>query len=316
MKKFSIIFISILSALTVGAMALANTAAVELYDRTAELLFNTDNVTVKAHAEFSLDGSRFKTADGEWKQDGDRSYRQLLLSSPRKDGTERKNGYTIVTEKNDLYLMEVFTPGVCRRGSTGERLSILRSTVESKHLVQLGKALASQADLLLGADTITKTEDGSYRVALGEDAPDLVNAVLNQIARFAAKRYFMVDFDRNRTDSEMSMNGFVTVTTGILYTMQGISLRKAEITLKPDENGELLLAEGSVSLNLETSADGVKQLDVSFRVEISGRGSTVLKKFDPQDYGAKMAYYAEPAFGAEFGGEYGEATNVINEEAQ
>ena len=55
---------------------------------------------------------------------------------------------------------------------------------------------------------------------------------------------------------------------------------------------------------------------VSFRVEISGRGSTVLKKFDPQDYGAKMAYYAEPAFGAEFGGEYGEATNVINEEAQ
>lgn len=305
MKKKLIVILAALAALAICVTALANTAAVELYDKTAELLFDTGNVTLKAHADFSLDGIWFKTADGEWKQEGDRTFRQFLLTAPRKDGTELKNGYTIVTEKNDLYLMEVFTPGIVRQGSGASRTSLLHSTVETKQLVGLGRILAAQADLLLGEGVITKAEDGSYRIILGEDTPEIVNAALNQIARFAAKRYFNVDFDMILTDRNMLLSHYETVTRGILYTFQGFSVRKAEITLKTDADGNPELAEGIVSLNLETSADGVKQLDINFKVEISDRGTTSLKPFDPKDYNVSFPADEPGYYGSENGEEYG-----------
>ena len=314
MKKKWVMILSALSALVICAAALANSAAVELYEKAAELLFETSNVTLKAHAEFSLDGNWFKTMDGEWKQDGDRSVRKLDLCSPRRDGTERRNGYTIVTEKNNLYLMEVFTPGVYRSGFSGERTSILRNTVETKQLVRLGSALAAQADLLLGADAVTKAEDGSYRVVLGEKVPELADAALNQLVRFAAKRYFEIDYDMIRTDVSMSLYDYATVTQGILYTLQGISLKKADITLKTDKDGNLQQAEGAVSLLLQTSGDGERQLDISFRVDVSDRGSTKLKMFDPKDYDVVQAYYEEAEYGAEVGEEIPEEGIALIEE--
>ena len=299
MKKLAVMALSLLAALALCATALANTAALELYDSATELLFNTDNVTLKAHAEFSLDGTWFKTVDGEWQQDGARSFRQLLLTSPKMDGTERKNGYTILTDKNDLWLMEVYTPGYYRKGFDGDRTSLLRNTTETNQLIALGKALASQADLFLGADAITKAEDGSWRVSLGENTPDIVNAALNQLARFAAKRYFEVDYDMIPANQEWSMSDFGTVSKGLLYTMRGLSLRNADITLKPDEKGNLSQAEGTVSLAVETAGDGVKQLDVTFSVEISDRGTTSVKRFKPADY--NVAPVSEDEYGVEFG---------------
>ncbi len=318
MKKKWIMILSALAALVLCAAALANGSSVasELYDRTAELLFETGNVTLKAHAEFSLDGNWFKTLDGEWKQDGDRSVRQLDLRSPRRDGTERRNGYTIVTEKDRLYLMEVFTPGVYRSGFSAERSSILRNTVETKQLVRLGSALAAQADLFSGADAVTKAEDGSYRIVLGEDVPELANAALNQLARFAAKRYFEIDYDMIRTDMRMSIYDYVTVTQGILYTLQGVSLKKADVTVKTDENGNLTQAEGAVSLTLQTGSDGERQLDISFRVDVSDRGSTKVEKFDPKDYNVTAAYYEELDYGSEAEEENREEIALIEEDQQ
>ena len=105
MKKLVIIILAALTALVICAAALANDTAVELYNKITGLLFSTHNVTLTASAEFSLDGNWFKTAEGTWKQDDTRSYRKLHLRSPRADGTERQNGYVIVTEGNDLYLL-------------------------------------------------------------------------------------------------------------------------------------------------------------------------------------------------------------------
>jgi hypothetical protein len=128
---------------------------------------------------------------------------------------------------------------------------------------------------------VAKAEDGSYRVSIGEDAPEMVSAALNEAVRFAAKRYFLVDFDRINPSEQVSLYSHLTVTQGILHTMQGISLKKAEITLKEDGQGNLALAEGSIALNLVTAQDGVKELDVTFRAEAADRGTTMLKKFDP-----------------------------------
>ena len=284
MKKLAIILTAALLALVIGAAALANDMAVDLCGKTLDLLFNTENVTLNVTADFSLDDVWFKTVDGTWKQDGDRSYRQLLLRSPKADGTERKNGYTIVTNGDRIYLMEVFTPGVYRNGFSAGRKSILRNTVETSALRSLATALVTEAGLLSGEGMITKTEEGDILLKLDDHAPALVNAALNQFARFAAKRYFGMDYDRIRTDSGMSMYNYGTITEGILYTMQEVSLRKAEITVKTDAEGNLQHAEGTIGLYIATATDGREQLDVSFRADVSGRGTTQVKVFDPADY--------------------------------
>ena len=111
MRKLVIVLTAALLALAICAAALAENAANDLYNDVADLLFRTNNVTLNATAEFSLDGTWFKTAEGTWKQDMDRSWRQLILRSPKMDGTERRNGYTIVCEGQKIWLMEVFTPG-------------------------------------------------------------------------------------------------------------------------------------------------------------------------------------------------------------
>ena len=158
MKKWTVIILAALLALVISAAALENEPAAELIEKAQELLLHTDNVTLNVNAEFSLDGVWFKTAEGTWKQDGDRSFRELVLKAPKADGSERRNGYTIVTDAERLYLMEAFTPGVYRNGFTAGRRSILRNTVELNAMFGLAKALASQAgsDLVLGSGAITR----------------------------------------------------------------------------------------------------------------------------------------------------------------
>ena len=163
MKKLVVTMLAALLALMICMAALADSDASGLYDAAVRLLFRTKNVTLKAKTEFSLDGEWFKTAEGTWMQDGERSFRQLILRAPKWDGTERVNGYTIVMAGNDwsignnYYLIEEFNPTYYKSGTAAPRDSILRRTIETEQLISLGSALASQADLLLGEGAVTKT---------------------------------------------------------------------------------------------------------------------------------------------------------------
>ena len=300
MKKLVVLMVAAVLALIACAAAFANDTAVELYDSTMTLLFNHNNLTLDANAEFSLDGKWFKTAEVTLKQDGDRTYRKLHLRSPKKDGTERENGYTIVTEGNDLFLMEDFTPGIYRTGIVGERDSVLRNTVQSQQLTALGRALISQADVLLGKDAITKTADGEYRIVLGENTPAVINSAVNQAVMFAAKRYFLVDYDFfSAGESYSSIANYGTTTQGILFCMRGVSVRKVEISVKADQNGYPVHAEGSIGLYMETAEEGVRQLDITFRADVTDIGDTILKKFDEKEYGVVLAADSTPALGWE-----------------
>ena len=312
MKKLVIILTAALLALTICAAALANdTAAAELYDAAVKLLFYTHNVTVNVKADFSLDGEWFKTAEATMMQDHNRSFHQLMLRSPRADGSERKNGYTVIVDGEKLNLMEVFTPGVYRTGTTAERDSILRRSAESGLMLQLGYGLAGQAETLLGSDAVTREADGSYSVKLGNDIPLLVNAAAGQVFRFAAKRYFDVDYDMFDTNYYMSMHDFVTKTAGILYTARDVSVREAGITIRTDGEGRLQHAEGTVGLYVGTAVDGVHQLDITFRAEISDIGSTVVKKFNPADYDVVRAS-DDAIFFTEEGAEIQEDVTTVN----
>ena len=290
MKKLAILIAAVLTVIIVCAAAFANETAVDLYDRTTALLTGNSNATLNMTAEFALDGQWFKTAEVILKQDEDRTYRKLHLRSPKKDGTERENGYTIVTEGYFLYLMEDFTPGVFRAGTVGERSTLIRNSVESQQLISLGRALVSQADLLLGKDAVTKTADGEYRISLGSDTPGIVNAMLDQAFRFAAKRYFSFDYDHYEADGEYSaISNYLTTTQGILFCMRGLAVRNAEITVRVGENGYPEHAEGSISLDMETTQEGTRRLDITFKAEAGDFGRTLLKKFDPKDYNVTLA---------------------------
>ena len=59
--------------------ALAETPMRLMYDSLSGLFFDTSNVTLSGHAEFSLDGERFKTADARYVQDGNHSLWQWKL---------------------------------------------------------------------------------------------------------------------------------------------------------------------------------------------------------------------------------------------
>ena len=314
MKKLLTIVLAMLVALAVCCAALANETAANAFDKAAELLFDEHNVTLSVKADFSLDGTWFKTVEGTWKQDGDRSVRELSLTSPKMDGTERHNGYTIVTEGSYLYLMEVYTPGVYRTGYVTERDTILRSTVESVQLVKLGRVLASQADLLLGQGAVTAA-DGEIRISLGTDVPELVNIALNQAYNFAAKRWFDNDYDTLRMDQpSAAIDQYATVTQGILYCARGLELREAEVTLKTDADGSLTHAEGSAGINLNTNADGAHRLDITFTADVTDRGQTALKPFNPDDYGVTRS--ADEEAGVEYTeNEYGETVPVVVQRA-
>ncbi|MCR5567526.1 MAG: hypothetical protein K6F61_11795 [Clostridiales bacterium] len=289
MKKLVCVILAAVLAMIACAAAFANDTAVDLYDKTAILLFEHNNLTLNVNAKLSLDGQWFKTVEGTWKQDGANSFRKLHLRSPKADGTERENGYTIVTEGYYLYLMEDFTPGFYRPGITGDRASVLRNTAESKQLVSLGRALVSQADLILGKDAITKADNGDIVIKIGDDAPALLNAALNQAYQFAVRRFFNVDYDRILAEgSYATIRDYGTVSQGILYCARGFSLRNAEITVKMGEHYPAH-AEGSIGLYMETAEEGVRRLDISFEADATDIGDTMLKKFDPADYGVELA---------------------------
>ena len=290
MKKTFTALAAAALALLLIATVIAELTTNDLYDNLTDLLFYTSNVTLKAKIDFALNGKWFKTADVTLLQDGSRSYRQMLLTSPKSDGTELKNGYTIVTDGDALYVMDVYAAGTYRSGAAGARNSLLRRSVETESLTRLGAVIASHADILLGKDAITQAGDGIYSLQLGTDTPAAVNAVINQLARFAAKRYFNLDYDRMNADNyNLHAENFGTVTDGIVWTMKNLSVREANLTAIVDENGDLRNTDGKIVLDLETVADGVKMLEITIDLEISDIFKTNVEPFDPDHYGVIRA---------------------------
>ena len=289
MKKLILSIAALLLVLTVCFSVLAESNAPKVYDSLVNLLFATNNVTVTAKAEFSLDGEWFKTAEGTWKQDYSRSFRELTLRAPKADGSERKNGYTILTEDDKLYLMETFTPGIYKAGGTANRQCIFRNTVETEMLINLGRALMANTDLFLGSGALTETAEGQTHLVLGPDTPAVFNAALNEAARFAVKRYFDVDYDIIGKDNGASIYSYSTKTQGLLYAMKEVSVQKVDITAACDANGDLQHVEGNVSLYVSTAADGVHQLDVKLQLDATDRGATMVKKFNPADYQVNLS---------------------------
>ncbi|MBO4379315.1 MAG: hypothetical protein J5889_10155, partial [Clostridia bacterium] len=100
--KIAAIALSIMLIVALVATALAEGALSTLYGTATELLFNTDNATLKAHAVFTYNGYYFKTMDADYIQDGTNSLFKLDLQTPMNDGTTLKSGFTVVANDNEV----------------------------------------------------------------------------------------------------------------------------------------------------------------------------------------------------------------------
>ncbi len=157
------------------------------------LAFDTGNVTLTAEAEFSLDGEWFKTANLVLKQDGDRSFQELSLRTPKAGGTVYTGGYTVVAEGDRAYAMETrggpfYTEYAIRPGS-----SLIRQSALNRAAADL---LVEFSGLLGGGmeGAIVRLEEGgarAFRLSLhGEGIPAVLNAAFNlAVTAYAGENY-------------------------------------------------------------------------------------------------------------------------------
>lgn len=295
MKKLIAAYLSIITVLMMTVTALADDETRLFYDSVMNLLFETGNVTLTGHAEFSLDGERFKTADLSYIQDGTDSFYRLKLLTPRRDGSDgpdRESGYTIIANDWKVYVMEVFYPGFYKTGTTRAQDSILRRSVQMDLMTEAVGALADQPELLTGGQAITVQSDGqggkTLTVALGEDVPALVNTAVNIFYQFIAKRYFDTDYDRVEEQDMALMENYRTVTQGILSTTKSVSLKKADVTVRVNGHGVLEQISGEAVLLLNTGRDGKKELGITFSLDVSDIGGSHVDPFDPSAWGVEL----------------------------
>lgn len=290
MKKLFCMLMALVMALVMcGAAAAEGTTAEaagleQAWSAVSSLLFDTGNVTLKGKAELSLDGRWFKTMEIHYVQDGDRAFRQLLLTSPKMDGTQRQNGYTILTDGEKLNLIEVYHPGVYRTGYGPVRKSLIRSAPQTDALREMITALVPAADVLLGeGGKVEKSAEG-VRIRLDEKVPPLFNAGLSMLFQLLAGRYTGMDYDRMGPRSAVAIEDFATITEGIVYTTFAVGMQAADVTVTL-EGGEAKKAEGRADLKLFRDAEGeARILGITFSAEVSDRGSSRVKPFDPADY--------------------------------
>ena len=263
-----------------------------LCDSFYELLFETRNVTVTGEAVFSLDGDRFKTAKAKYVQDGDRSLWDLKLFSPGKDGTERKNGYTIIGDGAKVYVMEVYRPGVYKTGTTTPQSTMIRGSLQMDLIKKLLRSLAEETESMGGSDAVRIEGTGrspEISIELHKNMPESFNLSMNILAQYIAKRYFNTDYDKISRSHAVPMGDYVTVTEGILACTESVLLESASISIRNDQSGKPEHIAAEASVRLKTVKDGERILNVVITGDISDKGTSHVEAFSPGDYNVRIA---------------------------
>ena len=274
---------------TAAAAVTADAQLPGLLSAARTLLFDTSNVTVSGHADFLYNGERFKTADILYKQDGFSSHWQLDLLTPRAFRDDRETGYTVIANNEFFYVMERLKPGVYAMGADVPCDSLLRRTVRSDSLLALASASAGVIESLLPEGAVTVVSDSAegreLRITLARgDAPDLLNSSLNLAAGYVMQRFMGLDYGRIWTGLYGKVEDYVTVTQGILYTTESFILGDTDVTVRTDAQGRLTGASGSVTAMLYAGEGSFTPLTVTFSVDFSDYGTTVVRTFSPDDF--------------------------------
>ena len=296
MKKLISLTMAVLMLMTIAIAALAENAAsspvAQIVDSCGNLLFKTDNVTLKGGVELSLDGKWFKTAELTCQQEGYNSCIDLKVKSLRKNGSTKDSGYTIFDQNGAVHLVEVINPGVYQTTAAIKNNTVLRNSAKTEMLLGLLRTLGSQAAAFVGekAVTVTPAENGGQEIQLKLDStqPEVLDQALGMLVQFVGERFFSVDND-DIFEHSGNFNEYITISRAILNTTKAVSVQNAEITVKLNDKGELESIAGNGAVKL-TSVKGEEHLlEGKFNMDVSERGTTKAEVFDADKAVTKTA---------------------------
>ena len=295
MKKTLRIVLSLLLSLTIlfacAIAVLAEGTLRSLLEAGETLLFATDNVTVSGHAEFRLNGERFKTADILYMQDGVNSHWQLDLLTPRQFRSDQKTGYTVIANGEKIYAMEHYHAGTYKAGFDQPCSAIIRRTTRSDMLVSAGFAAVDLIEALLPEDALVAADRDGFkelRFTLTKDTtPALLNSSLNLAADFVLHRFMNMDYDHFNA-SVSHFEDHLTITEAILYTTRSFGLGDTSVTILLDDQNRLTAASGTVTALLDIEGHEDYVLEIVFDLTVSDYGSTYVKVFDPDAFGVVL----------------------------
>lgn len=275
--------------------ALAETALSRLWDSGCAFLFETDNVTVTGEFSFAMDGELFKTAKLHYIQDGFRSYYDLTLLTPRKDGTQRETGWTIIADDVGGHVWVEKIMPIYHEGSDAPCNSLLRRSVELDALTELGSILAKQLEPMLPDGVITSAEkDGLNTVHLSvseSQLPDAALSALNLAALFLSDRWFAYSSDRTYAiDGRAPFENYVTATQALTDGTIRWTLRNADAEFSMDAQNRLQTAQGTVTAASAFWDGEVREIEVSFDLSVTDYGQSKVAPFDPDDYGVMLPW--------------------------
>ena len=275
--------------------ALAETTLSRLWDSGCAFLFETDNVTVTGEFSFTMDGELFKTAKLHYIQDGFRSYYDLTLLTPRKDGTQRETGWTIIADDVGGHVWVEKIMPIYHEGSDAPCNSLLRRSVELDALTELGSILAKQLEPMLPEGVITSAEkDGLNTVHLSvseSQLPDAALSALNLAALFLSDRWFAYSSDRTYAiDGRAPFENYVTATQALTDGTIRWTLRNADAEFSMDAQNRLQAAQGTVTAASAFWDGEVREIEVSFDLSVTDYGQSKVAPFDPDDYGVMLPW--------------------------
>lgn len=199
-KRMPLCIVAALLILTLTFAALAEGKLLSIWNAGSKLLFETDNVSLSAHAAFTYDGAIFKTFDGRYRQDGASSYMQVMLDTPTRNGDITTSGYTVVANNGVSYAIETQRPQYYTQSSASSSPSILTNTAMRAALMRFGGLLLDlMEDRMADAITQTPGDDGTdYRITLSPgQAPEIAGAAMTALLQLYAKEYLYMDHYEN-----------------------------------------------------------------------------------------------------------------------
>ena len=302
MKKAKILTAVILT-LALCLTAFAESSLTPFIDAAERLAFDTHNVTITGKADFLLDGERFKTEEINYVQDGENSFWQEKMLTPRPWKPDLESGFTVIQNGWDIYVMEALKPGLYREGSDGKQSTLMRRSAMADMLLALARTAADQLEPFFGSSiTIAERDNGAkdLRLELKDgDAPAVLNLLANLGLRFAGRR--LLGLDTEAWDA-FSVTGWTKVQS-IVYATKDVQVRDCSVLVSMDEQGRLTGLSGEFSALLVSYSGGELEavqdqedysetykakdgmLTVRFDAELSRYGESKVKPFDPKDYG-------------------------------
>ena len=287
MRKHKLLSLILAAVLTLGTVC---TAAAEMefsdaVDACLGLLFYTENVTVTGSAEFTLDGQRFKGVDVTYVQAGEDSYWDLKTHTPKADGTEREGGYTIIANGEDIYVMEVYYPGLYKMASDQPQTTLMRQTSLLGPMTTFLKFFAEYNELPMTAASTANGRELRLKLTTDE-VPLLMDAGLDVAFQYLAGRYFGTGMDHSELDpSYNKWYRYLTVTQALVNTTVGVRLWNCDVVFALDADDRLTGTSGSLTFRVEDNAGTFRMLDVTYELTADKYGESTVARFNPEDYG-------------------------------